>query len=72
MPNCAANEERDADGRLQIVFVTQRRIRRGSELFIDYALQTEANDAGEYACHCKSRRCRGTMTVAPARRIRAG
>ena len=65
-PNCEAIEEWDADSRLQIVFVARRRIRRGAELFIDYALQIERDDAGEYACRCASPKCRGTMAIAPA------
>ena len=62
-PNCEAIEERDADGQLQIVFLALRRIRRGDELFIDYSLQTEPDDAGEYACWCTSQKCRGTMAM---------
>lgn len=65
-PNCEAIEEWGAGGRLQIVFVALGEIRRGAEVFIDYALQTELDDAGEYACRCASALCRGSMTAAPA------
>jgi SET domain-containing protein len=65
-PNCEADEE---DGRIFIKAL--RRIAPGEELFYDYGLviderMTRALKA-QFACHCGSRQCRGTM-LAPKRR----
>lgn len=60
-PNCRAYE--DADGR---VFIEARRtIHPGDELTYDYRLQVDGRVTkkarAEHACHCGSKRCRGTM-----------
>ena len=63
-PNCAAFEVNDAQGRLQVVLETRRRIAAGEELFIDYALDVADHDPRDFPCHCGAPRCRGSM-VAP-------
>jgi hypothetical protein len=65
-PNCEADE---VDGR---VFITAlRNIDAGEELFYDYGLVIEERYTPklkkEFACHCGSPLCRGTM-LAPKRR----
>ncbi|MDN3918761.1 SET domain-containing protein [Roseateles violae] len=65
-PNCEADE---VDGR---VFVKALRdLRPGEELFYDYGLTIDERYTPklkkEYACHCGSPNCRGTM-LAPKRR----
>ncbi len=69
-PNCEASEEFDEAGGLEIVFSTLRPIKRGEELFIDYALETDQNDDAEYVCYCRALTCRGTM-AAPAGEVAA-
>jgi hypothetical protein len=59
-PNCEADE---IDGRIFIRAL--RDLRAGEELFFDYRLVIDerltARLKREYACHCGSPRCRGTM-----------
>jgi SET domain-containing protein len=59
-PNCEADE---VDGRIFIRAL--RDLRAGEELFFDYRLVIDerltARLKREYACHCGSPRCRGTM-----------
>jgi len=60
-PNCLAFE--DAQGR---VFIEARRtIRAGDELTYDYRLEVDGRITqklrAEYACHCGSKRCRGSL-----------
>lgn len=62
-PNCEAIEEFDEAGGLEIVFSTLQPVKRGEELFIDYALQTEPDDDGNYICGCRAPTCRGTMAA---------
>jgi SET domain-containing protein len=68
-PNCEAEE---ADGRVFIHAL--RDIAPGEELFFDYGLiideRMTAKLKREYACHCDSAACRGTM-LATRRRGRA-
>jgi len=64
-PNCEADE---VDGR---VFIKARRaIKPGEELFYDYGLIIDDKYTPklkkEFACHCGSKKCRGTM-LAPKR-----
>ena len=59
-PNCEADE---VDGR---VFIKARRaIKPGEELFYDYGLIIDDKYTPklkkEFACHCGSKKCRGTM-----------
>jgi uncharacterized protein len=65
-PNCEANDE---DGRIFIEALHD--IAPGEELFFDYGLVIDARLTAklkkEYACHCGSPSCRGTM-LAPKRR----
>jgi hypothetical protein len=65
-PNCEANDE---DGRIFIEALHD--IEPGEELFFDYGLVIDARLTArlkkEYACHCGSPSCRGTM-LAPKRR----
>lgn len=65
-PNCVAYEVEDEHGVPQIVIEARRRIQRGEELFIDYALDV-GQDASplDYPCCCGTPSCRGTM-LAPA------
>lgn len=63
-PNCVAEEE---DGRIFIR--AQRAIKAGDELTYDYGLvidepMTEELMA-EFACHCGSPHCRGTLLAGP-------
>lgn len=59
-PNCEAIEEDD-----RIFIYALRGIRPGEELFYDYALELDEpitkELAEEFACHCGSPKCRGTM-----------
>ena len=59
-PNCEADED---DGRVFIKAL--RRIEPGEELNYDYGLVLEGRHTKkvkqEFACHCGSRKCRGTM-----------
>ena len=64
-PNCEADE---VDGR---IFIKARRaIKPGEELFYDYGLIIDDKYTPklkkEFACHCGSKKCRGTM-LAPKR-----
>lgn len=60
-PNVLAKEE---DGRIWIA--AAQPIKKGKELFLDYALDASTKKPSKrmieaYACHCKSPKCRGTM-----------
>ncbi len=59
-PNCEAIEEDD-----RIFIYALRNIRPGEELFYDYGLELDEpitkELAQEFACHCGSSKCRGTM-----------
>ena len=67
-PNCEADE---VDGRVHIRAL--RDLAPGEELFYDYGLVIEERYTPklkkEFACHCGSAICRGTM-LAPKRRTR--
>lgn len=64
-PNCESDE---TDGR--VVIKALRAIQPGEELFYDYRLTIDERYTPslkkQYACHCGSPRCRGTM-LAPKR-----
>lgn len=60
-PNCAAYEVEHEDGSLEIVIETMRSVRRGDELFLDYALDVGHADHEDYPCRCGASTCRGTM-----------
>jgi SET domain-containing protein len=59
-PNCEAIEEDD-----RIFIYAMRNIRPGEEFFYDYALELDEPITKElreeFACHCGSPKCRGTM-----------
>ena len=59
-PNCEAIEEDD-----RIFIYAIRDIERGEELFYDYAMEIDEpiteESKKEFACHCGSSNCRGTM-----------
>ncbi len=59
-PNCESDE---TDGRVFIKAL--RRLKAGEELFYDYRLTIDERYTPslkkQYACHCGSPRCRGTM-----------
>ena len=59
-PNCEAIEEDDC-----IFIYAMRDIGPGEELFYDYALEIDEpiteESKREFACHCHSLNCRGTM-----------
>jgi SET domain-containing protein len=60
-PNCESEIER---GRVFIDAI--KRIRKGDELFYDYAYgrdgtETPEDETGLYGCRCGSRKCRGTI-----------
>ncbi len=64
-PNCESDE---TEGR--VVIKALRRLQPGEELFYDYRLSIDERYTPalkkQYACHCGSPRCRGTM-LAPKR-----
>ncbi|HEY2124185.1 MAG TPA: SET domain-containing protein-lysine N-methyltransferase [Chthoniobacterales bacterium] len=59
-PNCEAIEEGN-----RVFIYALRAILPGEELFYDYGLEVDERRTKklerEYACHCGSRKCRGTM-----------
>ncbi len=63
-PNCAADEI-GQDGAARIYIKAARKLKAGEELFYDYGLIIDGRQTAklkkEYACHCGSSRCRGTM-----------
>jgi hypothetical protein len=65
-PNCQADE---VDGRVFIRAL--RALEPGTELFYDYGLVLDERQTAklkkQYACHCGSRACRGTMLAPKAR-----
>lgn len=65
-PNCQADE---VDGRVFIRAL--RALKPGDELFYDYGLVLDERQTAklkrQYACHCGSRTCRGTMLAPKAR-----
>lgn len=66
-PNCEAQEEHGEGGQLVLRIEAIRHIRAGEELFIDYALNVDADaDPQDYSCRCGSIRCRGTLLATPA------
>jgi uncharacterized protein len=62
-PNCAAYEVEHKDGSLAIVIETLRFVRRGEELLLDYALDVDQADEGDFPCCCGASTCRGTMVA---------
>ena len=69
--SCAPNCEAEEDERQRVFIRTLRDIAAGEELFFDYGLVVDEPYTkqlkAEYACHCGSPNCRGTM-LAPKRR----
>ena len=72
--SCAPNCEAEEDARKRVFLHALRDIAAGEELFFDYGLVVDgrytAKLKAEYACHCGSPNCRGTM-LAPKRARRA-
>ena len=62
-PNVEAVEVRDARGVLGIQVRTKRRIRRGEELLLDYALDIPDDDPSNYRCRCGDKTCRGSLAA---------
>jgi SET domain-containing protein len=66
-PNCEAEETADK----RVFIIALRDIAAGDELFFDYGLVVDEPYTrklkAEYACHCGSPNCRGTL-LAPKRR----
>jgi uncharacterized protein len=63
-PNCEAIEEYADDGRLTVRIETIKAVRAGEELFLDYALDIDAEgDPSDYPCRCGLARCRGTLVA---------
>ena len=64
-PNCAADEIDSGPGRGRVFIKAKRKLKAGEELFYDYGLIIDQRHTAklkkEYACHCGSKRCRGTM-----------
>ena len=72
--SCAPNCEAEEDERKRVFIHALRDIAAGEELFFDYGLVVDgrytAQLKAEYACHCGSPNCRGTM-LAPKRPVKA-
>ena len=64
-PNCAADEVDSGPGQGRVFIKAKRKLKAGEELFYDYGLIIDERHTAklkkEYACHCGSKRCRGTM-----------
>lgn len=60
-PNCESREIKNDKGKLCIVIVAIRGIRRGEELAYDYRLSPDSEDRAE--CVCGALKCRGFMDV---------
>lgn len=60
-PNCAAFEIETESGELRIVIEALRPINAGEELFLDYRLDPGSDSQEDFACHCGTSRCRGTL-----------
>ena len=65
-PNVEAVERRAGNDELELVVCAIRRIRTGEELFLDYALDIDGDDAADYPCLCGTVGCRGTMAASAA------
>lgn len=69
-PNCETIEEDDD----RIFVYALRSLRPGDELFYDYQIVASERRTKrlerEFACHCGTERCRGTMLEPPPRRRR--
>ena len=76
--SCAPNCEAEADARKRVFIHALRDIEAGEELFFDYGLVVDgrytAKLKAEYACHCGSPNCRGTMLAPklPAKKASRG
>jgi SET domain-containing protein len=71
-PSVEAIEEYGAADELVVVICATRSIDAGEELFLDYALDVDGDDPGEYPCECGSTRCRGTLVVRASDSVFAG
>ena len=64
-PNCAADEIDSGPGQGRVFIKAKRKLKAGEELFYDYGLIIDERHTAklkkEYACHCGSKQCRGTM-----------
>lgn len=65
-PNVEAVERYAPNDELELVVCAIRRIRSGEELFLDYALVIDGDDAADYPCACGTGACRGTMAASAA------
>ena len=76
--SCAPNCEAEEDERKRVFLHALRDIAAGEELFFDYGLVVDgrytAKLKAEYACHCGSPNCRGTMLAPklPAKKASRG
>lgn len=61
LPNCEARECQDEDDALVVEVRVVRAIPAGAELFLDYRLILDPEDAHAHACACGTPECRGTM-----------
>lgn len=64
-PNCVADEVGSGPGQGRVYIKAKRKLKPGEELFYDYGLIIDERHTAklkkEYACHCGSSQCRGTM-----------
>jgi SET domain-containing protein len=60
-PNCQAYEMHPDRGRLWVQIETRVPIATGTELSIDYALNSDAGRPEDFPCRCGAPSCRGTM-----------
>lgn len=68
-PNC---ESEEGKGGKRVYVVAKRDIARGEELYYDYGLVMDGKVTktlrAQYACHCGSSQCRGTMLALPEKK----
>ena len=72
-PNCESEEGRQGK---RVFIVAKTDIKRGEELFYDYALTMEGRITKQmkrdYQCLCGAASCRGTMLALPEKKRKAG
>ena len=65
-PNVEAIERYARRGKLEIAICAIDRINAGQELFLNYALDVDSQDAANFPCACGTAACTGTMAARAA------